>query len=328
MKRIFKEEGLLSLSGDEAFYYRRENDSLVGCVLTHVDDFFIAGTDQFIESLTNRIKNNLTISKIEDDEFRFTGIDIVRSSEGVTVSMEDFAASIGEIEEVRKGSKTEPLTLMEMKLYRKFTGKVSWLAENCRPDLCYYALEMSKRNAKATLGDLRKINRIVKKIQGRSSKVFFRSVGTPLDLVVFGIGDASYKSDDRAIGGEIVLLGNGYSDRAVPIYWKSKIIRQICHSAKDAETRNLIKLVDTSRFMTDQLEELLFGKKKNIIPIKLFTDSIPTLESIASTKQVEQRLLRNCYTELKDRLEDGDISAFSWLDTDDMVTDLLTKDSK
>ena len=64
------------------------------------------------------------------------------------------------------------------------------------------------------------------------------------------------------------------------------------------------------------------------MPIKLYTDSIPTLESIASTKQVEQRLLRNCYTELKDRLERGEIESYVWLDTDDMVADILTKDSK
>ena len=75
----------------------------------------------------------------------------------------------------------------------------------------------------------------------------------------------------------------------------------MCHSAKDAETRNLVKLVDTSRFLTDQMEEILFGKKKKI-PIKIYTDSIPTLESIASNKQVEQRLLRNCYDDLKVRL--------------------------
>ena len=80
--------------------------------------------------------------------------------------------------------------------------------------------------------------------------------------------------------------------------------------------------------MTDQLEELVFGRKKKIFPIKLFMDLIPTLESIASTKQVEQRLLRNCYTELKDRLENGDIQCFVWLDTDDMVADILTKDTK
>ena len=184
------------------------------------------------------------------------------------------------------------------------------------------------KSFKATLGDLRKINKVIQKIKGRTSKIFFSKVGDPEELKIFGISDASYKSDDKAIGGELILLGNKFSKKASPLYWKSKSIRQACHSAKDAETRILVKLVDTSRFMTDQLEELLFGKKKNILPIKLFTDSIPTLESIASTRQVEQRLLKNCYSELKDRLENGEVESYVWLDTNDMVSDIFTKDCK
>ena len=100
----------------------------------------------------------------------------------------------------------------------------------------------------------------------------FRKVADPEDMKVYGISDASYKSDDKAVGGEMILVGNKFTDAAVPIYWKSKTIRQVCHSVKDSETRILVKLVDTARFMTDQLEELLFGKKGDGIPIKLYTD--------------------------------------------------------
>ena len=42
-----------------------------------------------------------------------------------------------------------------MKVYRKITGKISWWAENCRPDVCFDALDMAKRNSKATLADLK-----------------------------------------------------------------------------------------------------------------------------------------------------------------------------
>ena len=89
-----------------------------------------------------------------------------------------------------------------------------------------------------------------------------------VNRIVFGIGDASYKSDKKAIGGEFVFLGNKNSNKAVPLYWKTKSIRQVCHSAKDSETRLWVKLVDTTRFMTVQLEQLYYRKKKKIIPIK------------------------------------------------------------
>ena len=57
------------------------------------------------------------------------------------------------IEEIRKGEKTELLTKIENKMYRKYMGKISWLAENCRPDLTVVALNMARKSSKATLGE-------------------------------------------------------------------------------------------------------------------------------------------------------------------------------
>ena len=48
VRRIFKEEGLNPITGDKAFYVKRVEGKLVGSVLTHVDDFLIAGSPDFI----------------------------------------------------------------------------------------------------------------------------------------------------------------------------------------------------------------------------------------------------------------------------------------
>ena len=57
-----------------------------------------------------------------------------------------------------------------------------------------------------------------------------------------------------------MLLGNGHTSSAVLIYWKSKIIKRVCKSPKDAETRNLNRLVDNARYMVNQASFVLFGK--------------------------------------------------------------------
>ena len=49
--------------------------------------------------------------------------------------MADYAGSMQEITELRRAKKDELLTKSELKLYRKFVGKLNWLAENTRPDL-------------------------------------------------------------------------------------------------------------------------------------------------------------------------------------------------
>ena len=58
-------------------------------------------------------------------------------------------------------------------------------------------------------------------------------------LLIVGIGDSSFKSDDKAIGGVLLFLANESMTRAVLIYWKSKTISRVCDSFKDAETINI-----------------------------------------------------------------------------------------
>ena len=61
----------------------------------------------------------------------------------------------------------------------------------------------------------------------------------------------------------------------------------------------------------------------------LVPDSKPLLESISSTHQVEEKLLRNSITDMKDSLYEKIVTSFSWLDGEkDMVADVMTKECK
>ena len=128
-----------------------------------------------------------------------------------------------------------------MKLFRKYVGKLSWLAENTRPDLAIWVLNLSKRNSNATIGDLKRINQVVKKVKSRQSRIKFSRIGTREDIIVHSVGDASYKCDSPSIGGNLVMLGNKTTRKVSPLYWKSKQIQKVCHSAK--ECRHISVLV-------------------------------------------------------------------------------------
>ena len=148
-------------------------------------------------------------------------------------------------------------------------------------------------------------------------------------MVVYGLTDASFKTDEKSVGGTLVLLGNNVNSCVNPIFWKSKTIQKVCHSAKAAETRSMVKLLDDTQFFCFQLEQLMFGEYKKRIPIKLYTDSKPLLESIGSTHQVEERLLRNSITDMKEVLSGGEVQSFSWLDGEtSMIADALTKENR
>ena len=77
---------------------------------------------------------------------------------------------------------------------------------------------MSKKNQGATISDLRDINRILKHVHSKDSKLKYRHLGNKEDLVIIGLGDASYKQDDKAVWGVILLLANSSFTKASPIY--------------------------------------------------------------------------------------------------------------
>ena len=87
-------------------------------------------------------------------------------------------------------------------------------------------------------------------------------------------------------------------------------------------------MVDDAVLAARQLELLLYGDILQRIPVYLYTDSESTLESVASTKQISTKTLRNVIADLKQRLINGGIASYAWLPTSDMWADILTKEKK
>ena len=90
--------------------------------------------------------------------------------DGIEISMEDYAKSLEEIQ-IRDAKADETLTRDELKVLRKFVGKLNWLAANTRPDLAIYALELAKRQKKATIKDLREVNSFEESERDRESSI-------------------------------------------------------------------------------------------------------------------------------------------------------------
>ena len=105
------------------------------------------------------------MSKVEKDVYRFTGLDVKAGNGKIEVSMEDYANSVEENKEIRKADRADRLTKIELKEYRKYTGKISWLLQGTRPYLSYSALQLTKKNNSATISDLRNVNKVVQKVK-------------------------------------------------------------------------------------------------------------------------------------------------------------------
>ena len=51
----------------------------------------------------------------------------------------------------------------------------------------------------ATILDLRGVNKVLKKVREREREINFGKIGEKEDLILVGIGDASFKSDKKVV---------------------------------------------------------------------------------------------------------------------------------
>ena len=204
VRKTLSSLGCTNVSGDEAFFYYRKDGKLLGLVGTHVDDFFGAGNETFKVEVMDKLASKFVCSKREEDHFRFTGVDVSKSDEGIKMNQNKYLDSLEEIVIDKKGEPKRELTKEEFKKFRKATGKLSWLAETTRPDLAYNVLEMSYKNKNARVEDVKEMNKIIRKAKQEPSEVLFSKIGDFKDLKVLVISDGSYiKLEDktRSVGG-------------------------------------------------------------------------------------------------------------------------------
>ena len=100
----------------------------------------------------------------------------------------------------------------------------------------------------------------------------------------------------------------------------------MCTSTKDAETHALFKNISDASFAAANLELLLFGSQVKAIKVESFIDSKPLLESLASTRVIENKFLVAEINALKTLIEDGTVSGYTWVDTENQLADVLTKE--
>ena len=120
-----------------------------------------------------------------------------------------------------------PLTVQEFKEFRGAIGKLNWLQESTRPDLSYDTLSLSMKNRCATVGDLKKMNKVIRKAKEGANelRIHYKKIHKFENLQIHGYANASYRTQDgntTSIKGRILFLTN--EKRASPILWKSKKI--------------------------------------------------------------------------------------------------------
>ena len=77
--------------------------------MTHVDDFTLVRTEEFLEKILVSVLGQMTVSKVERDKLRSTGFDVEALTNNIEISMQECINSLENVEDIRKTQMNESL---------------------------------------------------------------------------------------------------------------------------------------------------------------------------------------------------------------------------
>ena len=123
-------------------------------------------------------------------------------------------------------------------------------------------------------------------------------------------------------GGHIVFIENKGGSR-VPLAWQSRKLKRVVKSTLGAETLALIAGVECA-FLCKTIFKELLGFSDGL-PIFARTDSQSLVDSVHSSRTLEDDRLKVDICGLRDYLRLGEVKRIDHVDTKDQLADSLTK---
>ena len=329
VKEALVKMGMRSLSGDDAVFYSIRNGKLEGICLLHVDDFLIGGSEGFLSFALKSLLNRFTFGKIESKKFKFTGLNVEQTEEGIFIDQNEYIQALKPIKFNNFANSDDGVSRSEFLDYRALTGQLAWAADNTRPDISFDARELSTKNKTATYGDLKHANKVLKKAQlEKDVKIRFQKLGDMKSLKIVTFTDSSYRNaenTEKSVGGRVIVLANN-AGKCNPLFWKSKTIQQVCKSVKSAETRSLERGMEDSIYLARMVQEIYSGKvSEDQISVDIKIDSKTLHDSLYSSKQVDEKTIRHLIAWIKQQVENKSVDSIKWVCSEEQLADVFTK---
>ena len=329
-------EFLLSLGGktmigDECVIYFHKDGYLRGMVTIHVDDFQSEGNPYFRKNVMDKLAAEFKISKREIGKFKYTGVHVEHCSDGsIIINQESYKESLEMIDIDVKDDMDRSLNKKEYKQFRGAAGKLSWLSDMTRPDLAFDSVELSGHNKDAKVRDIKSMNKLLDRAKKNAGKIRFGKVTDDIkNAKILAVCDASHlrrEEKTKGVMGRFLFLSNQEETKVCPIGWKSKTIATVCKSAKSAETRSADKCIEEAVYVARCMKELITGERGwSQLDVDLRTDSKSLIDSIDSSRQIDDKLLRPTIKWMKQMLDAKQVRSIRWVDGTSCIADILTK---
>ena len=301
----------------------------MGILGVHVDDFVLAGTDEFLEGPIKSVMKAFTFGKHETSKFEYTGFEVLQDQTGVTLTQNGFLSKWGEIDKsiLGKVKNEEKLETAQLSYLRKLVGKLNWLTRMTRPDIGFSVLELSTKFNCGTGEDLRRAMRLSEKVKLEEAKIFMPALKNIGDWRMVLYTDASLGSltgGTGSSGGYVLFVMDLVGKRSVCVAWGCSKIKRVVAATLSAEILALQKGLEETVDIREICKDLV-GCDFNGMPLIVLTDNQSAVDSIYNdTRVAEKRLLRDLAV-IKEMVQMKEICRVAWIPGEEMMADALTK---
>ena len=327
LKDVLLELGMKISHLDPALFFWWHGNILAGVMCVHVDDILWAGTLLFCTKVVDVMKQKLVVGKSSDGgSFKYIGVNIIQDDGIIGLHQNDYIDSLEEIclSRERSSQRMNHLGKQELEEFRALVGQLNWLSTQTRPDLAFDVCELSTVVSKATVDDILRANKVVKKVKQRNVTLQFKALDCSDGYTLECYSDASFGNlpGGGSQGGYIIFLVDSNGIKC-PLTWQSKKVRRVVKSTLAAETLSLLDAAEAGIYMAHMIGEIL---NLSCLPlVKCYVDNKSLVDSLYSTKQVDDKHLRINLAVLGDMLEQGEISSVTWVQSARQLANVFTK---
>ena len=293
----------------------------------HVNDILLAGTRSFHTSVVAHFKRKVLIgSSSESCSFKYLGINIVQTVDGIGLHQKEYVDAISEITLSceHASRRMDNLQKEEMADYRSLIGQLNWLGTQTRPDIAFDVCDLSANLKLPSVEGVLKANRTIKKLKKQRVTLSFGAMRCMEQLTVECYSDASFGNlaGGGSQGGYIIFLSDPDGSRCL-LSWQSRKVRRVVKSTLAAETLALLDAAEAGVYLANLITEVMCLECPPLV--KCYVDNKSLVENLYSTKLVEDKQLRINIAVIRDMLERRDLSEVCWVQSARQIAIVLTK---
>ena len=338
-----KEAGMSATVAEPQFYVRHQKGRLVQALNVHVDDLKGADEEPYHTQLIALLEKKYGKTKRKYGQFEHVGIlhDQDEKTFEVTTTQDHYLKQLSCVEDTRIEIMPEKNDLPE-DLTEKFVslvGAMAWTSMS-RPEAVVFISYLQRHLKHPTYQHLKDANRTLKWMKKKPCVIkYSRTDGT---FVIKGISDSAFKAEVPqclALRGAMIGLGSAKDDVLNLLDFWCRRHTRVTRSTFAAELHNLVSTADKCMMLAGFLQEVLYGTLSATelakraeqglfdIPIYLFVDAYSVFSAIAATEvkiPTESQLIYEVRA-MHDHLQSRRCDKLFWIDTEDMLSDGLTK---